>query len=88
MTADFPQTAGWTSCGWRRRFPVNGERGRAAGGGGSLFARRRGKRQTENFSKHGKTNEGGGAPLLLFSRSVLLSRCTQGSRNEETRRFF
>ncbi len=67
MAADFLQTAGWTSRG-RRRCSICAQEG---------------KRQTKNFSKHRKTNEGGGAPLLLFSWSVLLSRCTWVSRNEE-----
>ncbi len=36
MAADLPQTAGWTSRRRRRRFPANGEHGRAAGGGDAL----------------------------------------------------
>ncbi len=41
MAADFPQTAGWMGRGRRRRFPANGEQGRAAGGGGAPSPQRR-----------------------------------------------
>ncbi len=56
MAADFPQTAGWTSRRRRRRFPANGEQGRAAGGGGPLP--REQKQETKNFSKREENKTG------------------------------
>ncbi len=41
MAADFLQTAGWTSRRRQRRFPANGEQGRAAGSGGAPSPQKR-----------------------------------------------
>ncbi len=65
MAADLPQTAGWTSRRRRRRFPANGEQGRAAGGGGPLP--REQNQETKTFKNGRKTKPGGsGAEVTVF----------------------
>ncbi len=65
MAADLPQTAGWTSRRRRRRFPANGEQGRAAAGGGPLP--REQNQETKTFKNGRKTKPGGsGAEVTLF----------------------
>ncbi len=56
MAADLPQTAGWTSRRQRRRFPANGEHGRAAGGGDPLP--REAKPGNKNFEKREENKTG------------------------------
>ncbi len=65
MAADLPQTAGWTSRRRRRRFPANGEHGRAAGGGDPLP--REQNQETKNFEKREETKpDGSGAEVTVF----------------------
>ncbi len=65
MAADLPQTAGWTSRRRRRRFPANGEQGRAAAGGGPLP--REQNQETKTFKNGRKTKPGGsGAEVTVF----------------------
>ncbi len=94
MAADFPQTAGWTSRRRRRRFPANGEQGRAAGGGGPL-PREKKKQETKNVSKREENKTGwkwrrGNCILVESSVTPGLHRGARntGTRNEETRNFF
>ncbi len=86
MVADLPQTTGWTSRRRRRRFPANGEHGRAAAGGGPLP--REQNQETKTFKNGRKTKPGGsGTEVTVFSGPVFCQGCTGGSRNEETWKF-
>ncbi len=86
MVADLPQTTGWTSRRRRRRFPANGEQGRAAAGGGPLP--REQNQETKNFQKReeNKTGWKWHRGHCIFGSSIL-SRMYGGARNEDTRNF-
>ncbi len=94
MAADLPQTAGWTSRRRRRRFPANGEHGRAAGGGDPLP--REQNQETKTLKNGRKTKpDGSGAEVTvflggLFCHDSVRGGCTEepGTRNAETRNFF
>ncbi len=86
MVADLPQTTGWTSRRRRRRFPANGEQGRAAAGGGPLP--REQNQETKTFKNGRKTKPGGsGTEVTVFSGPVFCHGCAGGARNEDTRNF-
>ncbi len=87
MAADLPQTAGWTSRRRRRRFPANGEHGRAAGGGDPLP--REQNQETKTLKNGRKTKpDGSGAEVTVFLGGLFCHDCVKmrlhgGARNTE-----